>query len=242
MNCVLILAHNCLEQTKRCVESVLAQDIPTELWVFDSGSTDGTYEWAKNELPKGTPIIHNPENVGVSFGWNYGLEKIFETNEHAFVINNDTVLPKWFCSSLLAYKAPFVTGVSVDSMDAIHSPEPRKELAPCPDFSAYLITKECWEKVGKFDYSMVSYCGDLDFHIRAHRVGVRLWNAGVNFYHERSSTLNNASSREKRTLQMQADADRMRLQEKWGCTAWGPSYAAMFDEKFFGVDVKTACK
>jgi GT2 family glycosyltransferase len=247
VNPALVLTHNSLSLTQKCVESLRNQDIPTETLIWDNASTDGTGDWLRSIIQNGdgdakyeNVYAHfSDSNRGVSEGWNWGLNYFFNRGaEHVLVCNNDTFLPSWFYSSLLAYDVSFVTGVSVGSMDAICAPEPRKELAPCPDFSAYLITKECWEKVGKFDDSMVSYCGDLDFHIRAHRAGVRLWNSGVNFYHERSSTLNSAPTREKRTFQMQADADRMRLQEKWGCTAWGATYAAMFDEKLFGIDAR----
>jgi len=238
---VLILAHNCVEQTKRCVESVLKQDIPTSVVLFDSGSTDETLKWAQNELPEGSPIIHVPENLGVSFGWNMGLNLLFknEENERVLSLNNDTVLPSWFLSSLLSYDVPFITGVSVGTMEEIARQEPRKVLGTSPDFSAWLITRECWQKVGEFDESMVLYASDLDFAIRAHRAGIQLFNSGVGFYHERSSTLNSASPKERRTIEMRADADRLAFREKHGFDVWSPEYAAQFTPETFGAD---ACK
>lgn len=236
MNPVLILAHNCLELTKRCVESVRKQNAHCMIEIVDNGSTDGTADWLTQEKINAT---HYKENLGVSKGWNDGLRWFFQkpfVADHCLVLNNDTVIPPWFYSSLLSYDAPFVTGVSVGSMNDILAPEPPKELAPCPDFSGFLIRRECWEKVGPFDESMKLYASDLDYHIRAHRAGIRLMNAGVNFYHERSSTLNSAPPKERRNIELQADADRERLTEKWGCTAWRESYTAMFDEKLFGID------
>ena len=235
MNPVLVLTHNGLEMNKRCIQSVLYQDIPTWIYLVDNDSHDNSYEWAKT-VEDVVPVQFVPQ-IGVSGGWNHGLKTLFECEgaEHVLVINSDVVLPRWFFSSLLSYDGPFISGVSVGTMEEIANPEPRKELAPCPDFSAFLLTRECWHKVGPFDESMFLYASDLDFHIRAHRSGVRLMNSGVAFYHERSSTINNASSRERWEIQMQADADRMRLHEKWGCHAWDASYAAMFDEKFFGI-------
>jgi hypothetical protein len=176
----------------------------------------------------------------VSAGWNVGLNNLFnnEGAEHVFVINNDTVLPSWFCSSLLSYDVSFVSGVSVGSMEEIANPEPRKELAPCPDFSAFLIRRDAWERVGPFDETMVHYAGDNDWHIRAHRAGVTFWNSGVGFYHERSSTLRNSPPKERRMIEMQADADRLAFEEKWGFEVGSPQYAAAFDPKFFGFDKK----
>jgi predicted GNAT family N-acyltransferase len=63
-------------------------------------------------------------------------------------------------------------------------------------------------------------------------------NAGVPFYHERSSTLNNAAPKERRAIQMQADADRLRFYEKYGFHTWSPEYAAQFSPEQFGCDSK----
>jgi GT2 family glycosyltransferase len=236
MNPVLILTHNLIEMSKVCVTSALNQDIPTWVYLVDNDSQDNIYEWAKT-VENVVPVQFKPQ-LGVSGGWNHGLKTLFECEgaEHVLCVNSDTVLPPWFYSSLLSYDGPFISGVSVDNMDVIASPEPRKELAPCPDFSAWLMRRECWDKVGKFDESMVLYASDLDYHIRAHRAGVRLMNAGVPFYHLRSSTLNNANPKEKRAIQMQADADRLEFYRKYGFHTWSPEYSAQFDEKFFGVD------
>lgn len=236
MNPVLILTKNNLEMNKRCIASAIAQDIPTKVHVYDNLSSDGTAEWVANNLE----IVDQSSgvNLGVSEGWNFVLDILFNNwkVDHVLVINSDTILPSWFYSTLLSYEGPFITGVSVETMEEIATPPPRKELAPNPDFSGFLIRKECWEKVGEFDGAMELYCSDLDYHIRAHRAGIRLMNAGVPFYHDRSSTLNNAQPQEKRAIQLRADADRKELKRKWGCNAWDASYAAMFDEKYFGVD------
>ena len=248
MNPILILTHNGLEMTKRCVESANNQDIETDVFVFDNGSTDGTVEWGNLASlnwtfeHRGTlrEFWKSDDNAGVSRGWNVLLTYLFKMNrvDHVLVLNNDTFIPPWFYSSLLSYDGPFISGVSVDNMDVIANPEPRKGLAPCPDFSAWLMRRECWDKVGKFDENQVLYCSDLDYHIRAHRAGVRLMNAGVPFYHERSSTLRNANPKERRIIEMQADADRLVFFEKYGFHTWSPEYAAQFDEKCFGVDAK----
>ena len=47
---VLLLTHNCLELTKRCITSIRAQDVPFVLFVIDNGSTDRTQEWAQENV------------------------------------------------------------------------------------------------------------------------------------------------------------------------------------------------
>lgn len=227
MNPVLILTHNCLELTKKCVESVRQQDVPTSFFIFDNGSTDGTSEWISAEGFTG--MLH-PENEGVSAGWNVGLEFLFEdgVTNHVLVVNNDTVLPPWFYRELLSYEVPFVTGTSVNTMEQIAAPKSRKELVESPDFSAFVIRREAWEKVGPFDERMKHYASDNDWHIRAHRAGIRLWNAGIAFYHERSSTLKNASPKDKRQIELQSDADSEVFHSIYGCYTSEPAYANLF--------------
>jgi GT2 family glycosyltransferase len=100
-------------------------------------------------------------------------------------------------------------------------------LSPCPDFSAFLITREMWQVVGPFDERMVHYASDNDYHVRACRAGRQLWNAGLHFYHERSSTLRQASAEERAQIEAQANADRAVFKGLYGCNPWDPEYSAL---------------
>lgn len=228
MNPVLILTHNCLELTKRCVESVSQQDIShSELCTFilDNGSTDGTPEYFKREWGL-TNHYAAKENLGVSRGWNMGLTRLFQWSESVLVLNNDVVLPKWFYRTLLSYDAPFVSGVAIDTMP-LDIPE-RMPLVPHPDFSAFLIRRECWEKVGKFDEDMVLYAQDCDYHVRAHRLGVPLMKANVPFFHVNSQTMKRAIPEERKWIQEQANRDREVFMSKHGCLPGTTEYNALF--------------
>jgi GT2 family glycosyltransferase len=243
-NPVLILTHNGIDFTKRCVKSVLAQDAPTSIVLFDNGSKDGTIEWAKSELPKGTPILQVPENLGVSFGWNSGLKYLFESENApcVLVLNNDVIIPPWFLRELAACgmlydHCEFVTGVAVDSMEAIQTPPQFQPPNPHPDFSAFLIGRSVWEKVGPFSEDLWSWCSDCDYHVRAHRLGIHFYKANVPFYHVRSRTIELAPPKEKRTLELQADVDRLNFSEKWKTEVGSPQYADLFAEEAFGIDL-----
>lgn len=232
MNPVLILTHNCLELTKRCVESVLAQDIPVDIMLIDNGSTDGTPEWFDSPTSNLDGFIW-AENRGVSVGWNYGIGTIFAEQKeagHILCLNNDIYLPPWYYRKLLDCDALFVTGASVDSMESImRRAEP--SLTPGPDFSAFLIRREAWEKIGPFDENMVLYAQDLDYDIRARRMGITLLNSHVPFYHERSSTLKMATPADRREIQLQADMDRDTFRAKWRCLPGEPGYEELFQEE-----------
>jgi GT2 family glycosyltransferase len=127
----------------------------------------------------------------------------------------------------------FVTGVSVDNRPYCQSAtEPKAggeapAMAPCPDFSAFCISRRVWEHVGPFDERMVFYAGDNDYHVRAARAGLPLMNCGAPFYHERSSTLRQASAEERAQIEAQANADRAVFKSLYGCNPWDPEYAAL---------------
>lgn len=238
MNPVLILTHNCLELTKRCVYSVRKQDIPTVIFAIDNGSTDGSRQWLEDE---GILMEARPNNDGVSRGWNSGLSELFDkwprytasavssmAPHHALVLNNDVMLPPHFYGALLQLQLPFVTGASVECIEGLQNKGPYGHPYPAPDFSGFLIRRAAWEKVGPFDESMKHYASDCDWHIRAHKAGIPLMNSGIPFYHERSSTLRNATPEERRVIERQADVDRDAFRAKWGCYPWEESYAAFF--------------
>lgn len=238
MNAALVLTHNTLELTKKCVASIREQDIPCKPWIVDNGSTDGTKDWILSELH--VAWWNWDSNQGVSRGWNEALTFLFAQPDvtHVLVPNSDTILPPWFFRRLLECDLPFVTGVSVGSMEEI-SDEPKElTMIEAPDFSAFLIRKDAWAAVGPFDENMVMYAQDLDYHLRAYRAGIHLINAQLPFYHQRSSTLNSAPSREKRLIEMRADTDRAVFAEKWGCAACSPEYEAMLGPDNFGIEKK----
>ena len=225
VNPVLILTRNCLELTKRCVESIRSQDIWNSYIAIDNGSSDGTKEWMEYTMP----FARFNENRGVSFGWNYGLNFILARHPHCLVLNNDVIIPKWFYSKLLSYNEPFVTGVAVENMEQIAQRPERMPLNPHPDFSAFLIRREVWEKVGPFDERMKLYASDCDYHVRAHRAGIKMYKANVPFYHERSSTLKLANPTEQAEIHAQANRDREVFKSLYGCLPGEPAYYELFN-------------
>lgn len=233
MHPVLILTHNNLELTKKCVESVRRQGVKTRIYIVDNGSTDGTKDWVFDEINTNHIYSMRPvnSNAGVSRGWNLELAMMFaELKPYCLVLNNDTIIPPWFYLELLSYNVSFVTGYSTEDMKEIGPlfHHERKPLVVAPDFSSYLIRREAWEKVGPFDENMKLYASDNDWAVRAHRAGVPLYRANVPFYHERSSTLKNASPEERREIQLQADRDREVFKGKYGCMPWEAGYAELF--------------
>ncbi len=213
-NAVLTLTRNNRELTIHAVQSAWLQDIPVKVFAIDNGSTDGTVGWLQDNF---VLADCSPNNAGVSVGWNHGLNAIFRSGyHHCLVVNNDVILPPWFYRSLLEYDCPFVTGVGVDSMGAIEAPAQKFPLQPCPDFSAFLISRFAWDKIGKFDEGMKLYASDVDYHIRGAQAGVPMMKANVPYFHAGSSTLKNSPEGERQAIKRQADEDRAYFYRKYG--------------------------
>lgn len=238
MNPVLILTHNCLQLTKKCVASVRAQDVDTDVTVIDNSSTDGTVEWLKESAIASPSFnlnyVTNLSNRGVSEPWNEGLHYYFSEPffcDHVLCLNNDTFLPPWFYKELLSYDVPFVTGFPVDTMFEIGplSARPQTGLTPYPCFSAFLIHRSAWEKIGPFNATMKLYASDCDYHVRAHRLGIPLVKSSTPFYHEPSSTVRNSSPEEQEEFHRQANADRAVFRSLYGCVPGEePAYSELF--------------
>lgn len=224
----LILTRNNLKLTMRTVESIRKQNIPVAVHIIDNGSSDGTVEWAQEN---GYLMHAFDDNAGVSAGWNRGLSCLFSEprTSRVFVINNDVVLPPFFMRELLSYDEPFVTGIAVDDIEIIKELGARQPLQPHPDFSAFMIRRDAWEKLGVFDDRMKLYCSDCEYHIRGHRAGVGMWKANIPYLHERSSTMANATPEDRVKLHQQANEDRRMFRELFGCLPGEPAYSSLFE-------------
>lgn len=94
---IVILAFNGWEDTRACLNSVLASDARTaNILVVDNGSTDET----ATELPKAFPQVsrvRNASNLGYTEGNNVGLRyALAQHAEFIAVLNNDIVVaPNW---------------------------------------------------------------------------------------------------------------------------------------------------
>lgn len=239
MNPVLILTHNNLELTKRCVDSLRQQDIPTDIFIVDNGSTDGTLDWCADEHIQ---VVILGSNTGFSHGINVGLGLLFEKTkaQWCFVPNSDTEFAPWHYRLLLERNLPVVSGVQhIDghrvTLEDLKMVPPIEPIRPNPDFSALLFRREVWESLGGFDERMKNYCSDCDMHVRAHLAGIGMFHAHIPYFHVGSATLANASPEECRIIQEWQRPDWGVFREKWGCLPGTPEYDALFAPELFGV-------
>lgn len=101
---ILMVTHNRLPYTVHAL-SCLLQDyagLPTEITIFDNASTDGTLTWLKYlKHPNIIRIEGSKENVGIARPMNKFLRRNI-SSEFVCKVDNDTVLPKFWLTKLVA--------------------------------------------------------------------------------------------------------------------------------------------
>src|SRR5438876_2132247 len=162
---ILTPTRNNLHLLKRAVVTFRAQDIgDVRIMIINNGSTDGTGPWLHSQHD--IFAVHYPgRGLSVAASWNRGLEKLFQKNDHVFVVNNDTELHPSTYRYLFADGGEFVTAVGTrdpNKIESVEPPDPTKKRDH-PDFGAYLMRRSVWERVGPFDEKfLVAFAEDAD--------------------------------------------------------------------------------
>ncbi len=203
---ILIVSWNGRPLLESCLASLLPQlrssTIPTELWIWDNGSTDGTASWLAKEVPEAR-VIHCPTNVGFAPAVNGLAERA--SGDALILLNNDaTVGSDWLGSFVEASnRAPKdVIGLSgrilnrsgtrldfgqglltfdghafqLDfgrSLREARLPEPGAEVLFACGGNCILERKSFLE-LGGFDADYFAYLEDVDFGYRTWAQGKRL--------------------------------------------------------------------
>lgn len=237
LNPVICPVRNCLSLTRKAVETFRAQDIEggATILILDNASSDGTVEWLHAQPDLLRAHFHPPKSVASS--WNLGLEWAFRRGaEYAFVINNDVEIKPEMYRSLVETGLPFATGVSVSSQEQLCQPFVRSDRER-PDFSAFLIRREAWDRVGPFnkEYEGAFY-EDNEWHVRAWAKGVHLTCVGFPFLHHASATVKRADPATRKDVEVKAAQNRERFKAQFGCYPATPEYDALFLDSRFGVN------
>lgn len=233
-NLVVCIARNNLALTRNAVASFFRQDIRhIRVMVIDNVSDDGTRAWLNMRQEQ------NPDILTMRFGsqksvaacWNRALTWAFSRKlPYVLVCNNDVVLRPDTMRLLVEHGGPFVTGVGVNTQQQTESCDPKNER-PHPDFSCFLIRRECWDRVGSFDEKFeVAFYEDNEYHVRMHRNGIKACCIGVPFHHVGSATMRNADPEEQKRIGEQAQKNKEYFRSLFGCYPGTPEYDALFQE------------
>jgi GT2 family glycosyltransferase len=97
----IILTYNQLEQTRQCLNSLLASGRPGQVLVWDNGSRDGTVERLDEEYPD-VHVHGHPHNLGVAGGRNAAAALAIERYDPRYLLflDNDILVEPGFVQAL----------------------------------------------------------------------------------------------------------------------------------------------
>ncbi len=251
-NYIIMPFIDCWDYTRAAATDALAQEIdpPARLLLIDNGSKRAVRLLAE-EFDRFAPIgrggnlllwRHAPPLPSIAATWNRALDFVWEAGgEHALVVNNDVRLNKRTYELLLKCskdtKALFVTAVGVDEGEfKMEAEEPYATIKygdrGGPDFSCYLISKECHAKY-RFDENFVpAYHEDNDYHRRMilGGDGDRIFSINVPFLHYASVTINR-DEKTKAAWGEKFEACKAYYVKKWGGVVGEETFDTPFNEK-----------
>ena len=234
-NAIVVPVRNGIHFTREAIPDMLAQDIGNvDVWVIDNGSMDGTANYIVAEQAKGAAVyLTRPiRPMSVAESWNFAIRNLFSDPERGYVlvVNNDVRLRPDTYRELVAANLPFATAVGVETLEQMNEAFVRSDREH-PDFSCFLIRRECWEKVGPFDERYKGgYAEDAAYHATAFRKGVPLTCIGIPFLHYGSGTIKSANPAEAQQIREQADRNRELFRSEFGCVPGTPEYERLFSE------------
>jgi len=195
--CIVILAWNGLDYTKRCLESLRNTLFPDyHVIVVDNGSTDGTTEYL--ETLDWVQLIRNEENVGFVRGNNIALRQC-PPDSDVILLNNDTEVQQADWIDLLqraayespengivgcrlrrpngilqhagAYMPPTYWGQQIGSNESDINQYNANRVVDSVVFACAYIKREVLDRVGLLDEAYVSYFEDTDYCFKAREAG-----------------------------------------------------------------------
>lgn len=169
------------------------------------------------------------KEVSVAKAWNTLIEEGLRKADYVLILNSDVILRQDSISNLLKFaeehkEAIMWTMAEAPDRRKLESQELSVNFDEHPHFSAFMVDKRLFEKVGKFDENFeMAYMEDLDMHLRILLAGEKaLKTASALFYHYGSRTI-------ACDLEVKARSDyyharnRDYFKRKWGVDGWQKS-------------------
>ena len=187
---VIIVTFNGMAWLERCIESILRQSEPCDIFVVDNGSTDGTVEWLRK---RSIPVIAGESNIGFGAANNLGLRHALEQGySYVYLLNQDAWLENDTLERLVhAFEQPgygILSPVQNDAtghkMDARFARRCKKylrahkgeEVVEVPFVMAahWMISRGCLMAVGGVSPAFKLYGEDDNYIDRARWMGYRV--------------------------------------------------------------------
>lgn len=93
----IIVTYNAMKWIDRCIGSLQQSTIPTDIFIVDNGSTDGTIDYIRHHFPE-VRLSVQKQNLGFGQANNIGLRlAISEQYDYVLLLNQDA----WIASDML---------------------------------------------------------------------------------------------------------------------------------------------
>jgi GT2 family glycosyltransferase len=191
---IVIIAHNRLDMTKDCLNSIKSSTDDYELIFVDNASDDGTVEWVEKYCPN-AKLIKNDKNLGVPKARNQGIRE--STGNYIVMMDNDCVVSRGWLGDLFS---PMKSGASITGIEAWVLNSDKMPIRKCVSQgeqfgylggACCLYKRSVFEDVGLLDEGFSpAYFEDVDISLRAKRMGLKLaWIPTPKVKHREHATL-----------------------------------------------------
>lgn len=188
---------NGINNTLGALKSIQSLNFPKdrlEVIVFDNGSFDGSAEIIKKTYPK-VKIIKSKKNLGFAKAVNIACQKA--TGQYLFITNNDVILERnclrYLIDYLIHHSKTGIVGPKIMDLE-----KPREVLVKPLYYHFFLgtftmgkvtknpvivdwvqgcglcISRSLWQKLGGFDEGFFFIGEELDFCLRAKKLGYQI--------------------------------------------------------------------
>lgn len=197
----IIITYNGTKWIDKCFGSLVNSTVPLKILVIDNASTDGTPKIIREKFPR-IEVIETGQNIGFGKANNIGLKKAYdEGSDYVFLLNQDAWVEADTIEKLVKSQkennifhllSPIHLNGKGDAIDYNFQTYLTNQFTPnfysdlflnkvkplyegrYANAAAWLLTRECIEKVGGFDPLFTHYGEDDDYINRLHSKSLKL--------------------------------------------------------------------
>lgn len=194
--CAVVVTYNRKKLLLRNIESVLMQDYPVDVLIYDNASTDGTYDCLKeNGYIDNERIIYirGEKNGGGSYGFCNGEKEavkrgygyLWLMDDDGYCVNNDTlknlmdiqpenkklIRNSYVLADTKTLEPTFDLGEFKTYKEIVSNSVDGLIWKYGNPYNGTLVPRECFEKVGFTDERFFIYGDENDFFLRTSKAG-----------------------------------------------------------------------